>query len=334
MQAQFDVGIYGVTGYTGVELLKLMEHTAEYRIVLAQSKSAAGTRLGDAFPMLRKSADLRIVERGEVVPDIAFLCLPAGSSMKIAPELIASGCRVIDLSPDYRLPVDTYETTYGMKHLDAGYIEKSAYGLSELNRGRIAEASLVANPGCYATAVLLAIAPLSGLVRGTVYIDAKSGTSGSGREASSFNHHSEVAENIRPYNVNRHRHMPEIRSFLRSRGCDANIVFVPHLIPIVRGMLATIFIPSVSAEQAMSQLAQTYEESEFVHLVKIANLKSVIGTNHCLIQVESAERGCIIIVCIDNLLKGASGQALQNANIMLGLPEETGLRLLSAGVGI
>lgn len=334
MRGCTEVGVYGITGYTGMELLKLLEMHPSMKLTAAQSRERKWNNVGELHPAIRRSASVPIRESIDDPPELVFLCLPAGEAMKIGPALLSAGCRVVDLSPDYRLNAQQYSSTYGMEHLDAAGLQYAAYGLTELNRGKVEEASIVANPGCYATAALLALAPLAPKLKGTVIIDAKSGTSGSGKDATPFNHHSEVAENIKPYSINKHRHIPEISGYLSSLGSDPELIFVPHLVPIVRGLMATIYLPQMPAELALQMLTKMYRESMFVHVVRNAALKHVVGTNQCLIQVEKAGEGCILISCIDNLLKGASGQALQNANVMVGLPEESGLILPGTGTGI
>lgn len=330
------VGVFGVTGYAGSELLKIISSHPNFDLTFAQSSSAAGSKVSDIFQLIGKGGDITICKEAEAVDaDIVFTCLPPGESMKIIPRLVANDLRVVDLGPDYRLkPAALFESVYGQRHLDANNLETSAYGVSELNKGQISEAPLVANPGCYPTAALLALYPLADLIKGNVIIDAKSGTSGSGKEPSQFNNHSEIGQNIRPYNPDRHRHKHEISTFLAASGLnERNLTFIPHLVPIVRGIEETIYLPGVDFAEAAGRLRSFYEGARFVHVVKDGSINMIQGTNHCLLQVEETGNGTVVFSYIDNLLKGASGQAVQNANLMLGLPEDAGLMLGGSGVG-
>ncbi len=330
-----SVGVYGVTGYAGSELLRIISTHPSFELTFAQSGSASGARLGDIYPLLPAGAGIRVSAEPEVDgTDVAFLCLPAGESMSVVPKLVSKGIRVIDLGPDYRLkPASLFETVYGKKHSDPENLELSTYGVTELNREKISEAPVVANPGCYPTAALIALSPILDLINGSIIIDAKSGTSGSGKEPTQFNNHSEIGENIRPYNPNKHRHLPEISSHLSAGEEYRDITFIPHLVPIVRGIEETIYLPGTACSGVISRLNSFYSGSKFVHVVDDASLNMVQGTNHCLLQVADLGSGTVIFSYIDNLGKGASGQAVQNANIMAGLPEETGLLHNGSGVG-
>lgn len=330
-----SVGVYGVTGYAGSELLRLISHHPNFHLSFAQSGSADGKKLGDIFPLLQSERNVPLSSEPDVDgTDIVFMCLPAGQSMNSVPKLVEKGIRVVDLGPDYRLkPSSLFEEVYGRKHTDPDNLEQSTYGLTELNRRAISEAPVVANPGCYPTAALLAIAPVADIIRGPVIVDAKSGTSGAGREPTLFNNHSEIGENIRPYNANSHRHMPEITSYISAAGQHISLTFVPHLVPIVRGIEETIYLPGTPADEVKSRLSSFYSDSPFVHVVEDASLNMVQGTNHCLLQVAGSGADAIIFSYIDNLVKGASGQAIQNANVMSGLSEDAGLLLSGTGVG-
>lgn len=332
----FGVGVYGVTGYAGSELMKIISSHPNLDLTFAQSSSAGGSKVSDIFPLMTRWGDLKICREADAFnADIVFTCLPAGESMRVIPGLMEKGARVVDMGPDYRLkPASLFESVYGVRHSDAENLETSAYGISELNRGQISESSIVANPGCYPTAALLALYPLAEIITGNVIIDAKSGTSGSGKEPSQFNNHSEIGQNIRPYNPDRHRHKHEISSFLSTFGIDGrNLTFIPHLVPIVRGIEETIYLPGVDWSEASGRLNAFYSGSKFVHVVKEGSINMIQGTNHCLIQVEETQNGTVVFSYIDNLLKGASGQAVQNANIMMGLPEDSGLMFGGTGVG-
>ena len=330
------VGIFGVTGYAGAELVRLISAHPSFELAFAQSNSAKGTRLRDLYPALRSTVGVEIVAEPEASgTDIAFLCLPAGESMRIVPDLLKRDVRVVDLGPDYRLkPSSLFEAVYKMKHTDVPNLETSTYGITELNRDKIGEAMIVANPGCYPTAALIALAPIHDIIAGPVIIDAKSGTSGSGKEPTQFNNHSEIGENIRPYSPNTHRHIHEITSFMTAlSGSAPDLTFVPHLAPIVRGIEETIYLPGTPYGEVLGRLSSAYADSSFVHVVAEGSLNIVQGTNHCLLQVADTGKGTVVFAFIDNLVKGASGQAVQNANVMLGLPEETGLMFGGTGVG-
>lgn len=334
--SSLSVGIFGVTGYAGAELVRLISAHPSFDLSFAQSGSAKGAKLRDLYPALHSSGGMGIVSEPETSgTDIAFLCLPAGESMRVVPDLVRKGVRVVDLGPDYRLkPSSLFESVYRMKHTDAHNLEMSTYGITELNREKISEAMVVANPGCYPTAALIALSPIHDIIAGPVIIDAKSGTSGAGREPTQFNNHSEIGENIRPYNPNTHRHIPEITSFMSAlSGSAPDITFVPHLVPIVRGIEETIYLPGTPYADVLGRLSSAYSDSRFVHVVADGSLNMVQGTNHCLLQVADSGMGTIVFAFIDNLVKGASGQAVQNANVMMGLPEESGLLLGGTGVG-
>ncbi|MEM3852019.1 MAG: N-acetyl-gamma-glutamyl-phosphate reductase [Methanomassiliicoccales archaeon] len=335
MTETLTAGIYGISGYTGMEMLKLLDSHPCFSIEVAQSRQFDGKKVKALTPLPVACGEVEISSSPAEVPDVAFLCLPAGDSMKLTPSLVERGAKVVDLSPDYRLhPAGVYEKIYGIKHTDPEGLDAAVYGLSEVMASEIASARIVANPGCYPTAALLALFPLAEKIEGPVIIDAKSGTSGSGKEPTAFNHHAEVAENVKQYSVGKHRHIPEIERQLRGAGLTSEIMFVPHLVPLVRGLMTSIYLPSMDASEALTTLRSYYGGSHFVHVVEEASLKAVTGTNHCLLQISAVGGGCVIFSCIDNLLKGASGQAVQNANLMSGLPEETGLLRPSVGTGI
>ncbi len=331
-----SVGVFGITGYAGTELMKLLSIHPKFELTFAQSKSAIANTVGDMFPLLTSFGGVRISRENDAEGiDIAFLCLPAGESMGIVPGLLKKGVRVVDLGPDYRLkPARLFESVYGTRHTDPENLESSTYGVTELNRQKISEAPVVANPGCYPTAALIALSPILDIISGSIIIDAKSGTSGSGKEPSQFNNHSEIGENVKPYNPNRHRHLPEIATQLAAvNGHSYDITFVPHLVPIVRGIEESIYLPGTPYDGVLSRLKSFYSGSKFVHIVDDASINMVLGTNHCALQVSDLGNGTAIFSYIDNLGKGASGQALQNANVMVGFPEEAGLLASGCGVG-
>ncbi|MCL4346592.1 MAG: N-acetyl-gamma-glutamyl-phosphate reductase [Candidatus Thermoplasmatota archaeon] len=330
-------GIVGAGGYTGYELIRIINTHPGLELAYVQSEGLAGRPVSSVYPWMKNDTVFspRDELKGLFDTDIVFTCLPAGESMKIIPQLVDSGLRVVDLGPDYRLhPASAFESVYKTKHTDARNLQNSVYGLTEINRSMISEASVVANPGCYPTAALLALVPLSDIVGGSIVIDAKSGTSGAGKEPTLFTHHSEIGENIRPYSVNTHRHIAEISEVLSNiTGRTQPFMFVPHLVPIVRGIEETIYLYDTDASEAEKRLSSFYADSPFVHIEHDCSLNMVSASNHCFIDVRQAGSNTILLVFIDNLMKGASGQAVQNANIMLSFPEDAGLTAAPSGVG-
>ena len=331
-----DVGVFGSTGYTGAELIGLLTRHEQVRLRFATSQSQAGQSLANVFPgapaiELTSPAEAPL---GEI--DVAFLCLPHSQSAMVAVDALQAGCRVIDLSADFRLQdPDTYRQWYGVRHPAPKLLSESVYGLSEIARDALPDARLVANPGCYPTAVLLALYPLvsNQVVNGTVIIDAKSGVSGAGRKPNLGSHFVEVADNLKPYNIGRtHRHLPEMEQMLSSWSEDSpKLVFSPHLLPVPRGLLSTIYVPTRSRwnfAQLHELLTVSYADEPFIEILPIgepATLRHVNHSNRCAIGLADADGIAIITVAIDNLLKGASGQAVQNMNIMFGLNETAGL---------
>jgi N-acetyl-gamma-glutamyl-phosphate reductase len=292
------------------------------------------------YPNLPYPSELvALASADSVDADVAFLAQPAGEAMKVVPGLLDRGIKVVDLGPDYRLPDPAvYATTYGSPHTDVEHLAEAVYGLPELNAERIRLSRLVANPGCFPTASLLALAPLhrAGELRGPVVIDAKSGTSGAGQGFSATTHHPEAALTVHPYGTPTHRHVPEMRSALEAVGGPApSLVFVPHLVPVVRGILCSIYpTPSEGAKVDgwADRLRAAYPSSPFVHVGGTPRLPWATGTNHCYLSVQSAGGAPVLFSVIDNLGKGGAAQALQNANLMFGWPAETGLALAGFGV--
>ncbi len=332
------VGIVGGSGYTGGELLRLLSCHPEAEAVCVTSRKLAGKPVDYVHPHLLGISNLKfeapsaseISERCDVV----FTAVPHGTAMDWVPELLDFGAKVIDLSSDYRLPVDVFEKTYGTKHRAP---RDAVFGLTELHRQEVASARLVGNPGCYPTGATLAVAPLAdaGLVDRVVY-DSKSGISGAGVEPTATSHYPNMAENIIPYKLTTHRHVPEIRQELSRLSPGIKVSFTPHVFPGVRGILTTAHVfakeGSEDALQDKAALAEIYRrfysEAKFVRLSKeIPKLSSVRGSNFCDISFEP-EKGSdrlVVISAIDNLVKGASGQAIQNMNVMMGLGETSGL---------
>ncbi len=337
----FKVAVVGATGYTGLELVRLLHQHPLMEVVDVTSESYSGKAYGDVFPGMRGICDLELLpfdpDRVADVADMAFVCLPHGSSMKATSELVRRGLKVVDLSGDFRFrDRSLYELWYRVSHTAPELLEGAVYGLPEIFRDAIAESRLVANPGCYATSVILALYPLvsGGFVRGVVVADCKSGVTGGGRKLNQRFHFPECNESFMAYSVSGHRHNPEMEDVLRrATGIEVNILFVPHLVPMNRGILSTIYVElaeSVDVGAVERAFRDTYDKEPFVRVYPAGELpttKDVRGTNFCdigFIYREDAKR-LVIVSAIDNLVKGASGQAVQNANIMLGIDETTGL---------
>jgi len=338
------VGIINVSGYTGIELARLLYQHPQVELTSVTGRSAAGQKLGTVFPHLA-AVDLTIeAELGEV--DLAFSAMPHQESAKEVIPLVDRGVKVVDISADFRLKdAAQYLSWYGFTHPAPKLLEPAVYGLTELYRSQIASAQLVANPGCYPTGAILALAPVvkEGLIEPDIIIDSKSGVSGAGRTPSQQTHYSEVNEDAAAYALEGHRHLPEIIQELKQLhpGQPPAVTFVPHLIPMTRGILTTAYAPLVSGkvaggEKGKEELRQLYldfyQGEPFVKVVELPpHTKHTWGNNLCLIYPTTDQRtGRLIVVsCIDNLLKGAAGQAIQNMNLMLGLPETTGLEALA-----
>lgn len=333
------VGIVGGTGYTGVELLRLLAGHPRVELVAITSRSEAGTRVDDMFTNLRGHVDLCFTEPSEEVLggcDLIFFATPNGVAMRSAPELLKRGARVIDLSADYRLKdIATWEKWYGETHLSPDWVEAAVYGLPEMYREAVRTAQLVANPGCYPTAVQLGFLPLieKGLVDTQRLIaDAKSGVSGAGRQAKLAGLMGEMGESFKAYGASGHRHLPEIEqglSAMQSR--PARVTFVPHLIPIIRGIETTLYAELKDDSVDLQALyEERYKSEPFVDVLPSGShpeTRSVRGANMCRMALHRQGDRPVVIVSavIDNLVKGAAGQAIQNMNIMFDCPETTGL---------
>ncbi|MCG1024403.1 MULTISPECIES: N-acetyl-gamma-glutamyl-phosphate reductase [Dehalobacter] len=333
------VGILGATGYTGQELLRLLNNHPEVTLAHLGSSTSAGKRISDICPHLQESLE-NVLETEELPDvDVVFMALPHGIAAARARELMEHGIKIVDLGADFRLKdAQEYENWYKVKHADPALLPKAVYGLPELYRNEIAGKALVANPGCYPTASQLALVPLlrAGLLDpNSIIIDAKSGVSGAGRGIVQNLHYSEVNENFKAYGVGVHRHTPEIEQQL-SGAADAKVVisFTPHLVPMTRGILATIYagVKSGITEQELRDCwQQDYEKEPFIHVMperEWPQTKYTNGSNHAFLQLRYDQRtGRVVLVSvIDNLVKGASGQAIQNMNILFDLPETTGLQ--------
>jgi len=334
------VGILGATGYTGYELVHLLTGHDQAKVVFATSRSSAGKRLCDLYPcpydlplIAPEHADLAAI-------DVAFFCLPHGESMPVVQQVREAGVRAIDLSADFRLrDADVYTRWYRVAHVAPWLLSEAVYGLPEVYSEQIGHADLVANPGCYPTSVLLALYPLARggqLADSRVIVDSKSGASGAGRKLSLKTHFVEVNENFGPYSIGRaHRHLSEMEQELSAWAeARVRVTFSPHLLPVSRGILSTIYV-TLQAGWSVERLVALYEEAyagdPFVHVLpagKLASLAYVTHTNRCALSfAEAGENTFIVVSAIDNLIKGASGQAVQNMNLMFGLDETMGLPL-------
>ena len=329
----------GGTGYTGVELLRLLAAHPEAELAVITSRSEAGKPVADLFPNLRGSLELAFSapDIGQLSAcDLVFFATPNGTAMTMVPQLLEAGVRVIDLAADFRLgQVDQWEHWYGMPHSCPQLLEEAVYGLTEINRAAIAQARLVANPGCYPTAVQLGFLPLieAGLVEcNNLIADAKSGVSGAGRKAAVGALLCEAGENFKAYGVAGHRHLPEIRQGLETAaGQPVGLTFVPHLTPMIRGIHATLYAQLRDVEHDLQALFEArYQDEGFVDVLPAGEhpeTRSVRGANHCRIAVHQPQQGntVVVLAVIDNLVKGAAGQAVQNMNIMFGCQENAGL---------
>ncbi len=341
-QKTINIGIVGGTGYTGVELLRLLVQHPNAKLTAITSRSEAGMPVADMFPNLRGWLDLKFVEPAAAKLDqcdLVFFATPNGIAMKDTPALVNAGVRVIDVAADFRIKdVAEWERWYKMKHACPDLVFEAVYGLPEVNRAKIAGARIVANPGCYPTSVQLGFLPLveAGVVDTQHLIaDAKSGVSGAGRKAEVHTLLAEAADNFKAYGVPGHRHLPEITQGLtQMAGKAVKLVFTPHLTPMIRGIHATLYAQLTKDTKDMD-LQSLYEKrfanEAFVDVMPAGShpdTRSVRGANLCRIAVHRPQNGDTVVVLsvIDNLVKGAAGQAVQNMNIMFGLPETTGLR--------
>jgi len=332
-------GIIGGTGYTGGELARILCTHPDIEIAVMTSRQSVGKKVSDTQTNLKGYVDIEYTENLGNDLDIVFVATPHGVAMKEAPALIGSGIKVIDMSGDYRLhDVSAYKKWYGHDHTDAEHLKDSVYGLPELFRDDIKKAKLVANPGCYATASVLATAPLlmSGAVEEDMIIDAKSGTSGAGMVPSPRIHHPFCGESIIPYSVGTHRHQPEIEHALGlASGKGPKVLFSPHLLPIVRGILSTCYMTpkkELTDEDLAEIYKKQYDREPFVRFVDEPSIRAVVCSNHCQVGARSVSEKIVAFGTIDNLVKGASGQAVQCANLMLGLKETAGL--MTPGMGV
>ena len=335
-----NVGIVGATGYAGEELIDILLKHSGVRITNISAKIDKPEAISDVFPKFKGRIGLvcGLPDVKDIVAksDVVFLALPHTVSMEIAPALLKAGKKVIDLSADYRLKdTQVYEKFYQVKQKDKINLSKAVYGLPEIYRVKIKQASLIANPGCYPTVSILALAPLVafGLAEiDSIVIDAKSGVTGAGRKLAEGFLFSEVNEDFKAYKVNAHQHSPEIDQELsKLAGKKLNVTFVPHLLPLNRGILDTIYVKKnkkAKGVDLMQVYKKFYKKEPFVRIKEEGNfprLKDVVHTNFCDIGIKDEGDKIIIIAAIDNLLKGAAGQAVQNMNIMYDFSETAGL---------
>ncbi len=333
------VGIVGGTGYTGVELLRLLAAHPEAEVVAITSRAESGRRVDELYPNLRGHYDLAFSEpdvQQLAACDVVFFATPHNVAMNLVPELLDAGARVVDLSADYRLrDAGLWSSWYGEPHASPQLLGEAVYGLPEVNRDSIAGARLVACPGCYPTSVQLGLMPLlaNGLVEtGNLIASSASGVSGAGRQAKIDNLLTEASDSFKAYGVAGHRHLPEIEQGLGDiAGDSVQLTFVPHLLPMIRGIHSTLFATlRGEAGDLQALYERTFAEEPFVDVLPAGTLpqtRTVKGANRCQLAVARPQgRDTVVVMsAIDNLVKGASGQAIQNMNIMLGLPESLGL---------
>lgn len=338
---KIKAGVINVTGYIGAEVARLLCQHPQVKLVTVTGRSAAGQKLGDIFPSFAATNYTIKAELDNKI-DIAFSTMPHKSSVDVVPSLLKQGIRVVDASADFRLKsAGEYPKWYGFIHPSPKLLREAVFGLPELHQKEIASASLVANPGCYSTGAILALAPIvkEGLIYPDIVVDSKSGVSGAGRTLSLTTHYSEANEDICAYSLEGHRHLPEIEQELKALNpsFSPSITFVPHLVPMTRGILSTCYAKLADSRQltadSLKQLYQEfYKHAPFVQITtQPPHTKHAWGTNFCLIYptVDPRTNMLIVISCLDNLVKGGAGQAVQNMNLMFDLPETTGLEALA-----
>jgi len=336
------VGIVGGSGYGGVELLRILSKHPQAQLVAITSRKEAGIRVADAFPSLRGSIDMRFSDPSATDfsgCDVVFFATPTGVAMQQAPMLLEAGVRVIDLAADFRLQdLQEWKKWYGTQHACPALVPESVYGLPELNRERISKARIVGVPGCYATAIQLGFLPMveAGAVDALGLIaDAKSGVSGAGRRTEVHLLFSEAADNLKAYGVSGHRHLPEILSGLtQAAGRRVEVTFIPHLTPMIRGIHATLYARLTKEVDLQALYEERFSREPFVDVLPAGSepdTRSVRGANMCRVAVHRPRGGDTVVVLsvIDNLVKGAAGQAVQNMNLMFGLTESMGLEGLA-----
>ena len=334
--ALIRASIVGATGYTGAILTDILSEHPDVKMHALTSKSYAGRRVGEVFPDLRVDGAYVEYSLGAVAgSDVAFVCYPHGEAHEVVAELVEMGCRVVDLSADYRLKdPSAYQSWYGFVHPRVDLLREAVFGLPERYRAEVAKARVVANPGCYPTAMLLSLLPVAGEIESSVIVDAKSGVSGAGRTPSPKTHFCEVTGDFRAYSEVGHRHIAEMVQELGvAAGKPLAVSFTPHLLPVDRGIFSTAYFwPAeglVGTDRQIAKYREFYAGETFVEVCDhVPGLGEVVGTNYCRLTVrEDADAGLVkVFAVIDNLMKGASGQAVQNMNCMFGVAEDAGLR--------
>jgi len=337
------VAVLGASGFAGGELIRLLADHPAVRVTYLGAHTTAGCTLAEVHPHLASlpvgTALLGGLEAADVIEaaDFAFCTLPHGASAELAPALLEGGLRVIDLAGDFRLPASAYPDWYGFEHPALDWLGKSVYGLPELFAEQLPGAQLVANPGCFPTPVILGLAPLlsAGLVEpGTFHVDGKTGLSGAGRAQTEATLYTSSEESVRPYRVPRHQHTPEMERGLElATGFTPSVLFVPHLVPAVRGVVTTCYAPlasGVTTETLTACLAEAYDGRPFIRVLptgQMTDSKRTRGTNVVELQAVADPRtgSAVVVGALDNLVKGAAGQAIQNLNLVLGLDEATAL---------
>jgi N-acetyl-gamma-glutamyl-phosphate reductase len=338
-----NIAVCGTTGYTGLEIIRILLKHTKVSIKVLTAKLDKPSKISEIFPEFSgkfdmQCEDLIVNQLLERKIDLVFLALPHRVSMEYAPRLLDKGKIVIDLSADFRLKdAKVYERFYGQRHIHKDYLSQGVYGLPELYKKKIKNAKLIANPGCYPTGSILAVAPLLSkklVEKAPVILDAKSGVTGAGRKASLGLHFAEVSENLKAYKVGVHQHVPEIEQELKNiAGSNINVVFTPHLVPLRRGILTTAYL-SLKKKSTVDKLIRLYKvfykDAAFVKIYDegtLPQIQDIANTNYCGIGIALSpdKKTAIVVSAIDNLSKGASTQAIQNMNIVCGFPETTGL---------
>lgn len=339
--SKIKTSVIGASGYGGAEAVRLLASHPQVDIVHVTAESQQGRRMSSLYPNLRHFVDQEMIaldaERIGRESDVVFVSLPSGKAMHLVPALLEQGCKVVDIAADFRLrDASLYPVWYKFEHQAPSFLAEAVYGLPELHRDAIAGTRLLANPGCYPAAALLALTPLvrAGVIRPAgIVIDAKSGVSGAGRGGGGGFGYSEVNENVRAYGVAGHNHTAEIEQELSGlAGAPVQVVFTPHLMPMTRGILATVYATladDLSQEEALSLYDECYRSAPFMRVLHDAlpETKATLGSNYCdvTVRIDARTRTAIAIAAIDNLGRGAAGQAIQNMNLMCGLPESAGL---------
>ena len=329
-------GIIGGTGYTGLELVRLLHNHPNAKITHLCSRTNVGKAVAVEFPNLINYVDLNFIAADDNALfecDVIFFATPHGVAMNSVGKFLDKGIKIIDLSADFRIK-DSVEWSkwYGIKHTQAALLQSAVYGLPEVYNSQIKNAALVANPGCYPTAITLALKPLleaNAIDTKSIIADCKSGVSGAGRAANIATLFCEVNESLKPYNINQHRHKPETQQVLSEiAGTAVDFIFSPHLIPMTRGMLASVYVDLIKDIDPQELFENHYQDNKFVQLLPngiYPQTQSVKGTNNCHISIQKSANKLIIMAVIDNLIKGASGQAVQNMNLMFDFDEGMGL---------